>query len=92
MNAESRSAKVDLSVRRTVSSGEVVELGKTAGSRRQVPSRQRSLAALDAIPARLDTADFRAPRGYAGLVARMVEPMAPNLAALRRVSSNVERA
>jgi hypothetical protein len=26
----------------------------------------------------------------AGLVARMVEPMAPNLAALRRVSSNFE--
>src|SRR2546427_164363 len=28
----------------------------------------------------------------AGLVARIVEPMAPNFAALRRVSSNVERA
>ena len=27
-----------------------------------------------------------------GLVARMVEPIAPNLAALRRVSSNFERA
>jgi hypothetical protein len=27
-----------------------------------------------------------------GLVARMVEPMAPNFAALRRVSSNFERA
>jgi len=27
-----------------------------------------------------------------GLVARTVEPMAPNFAALRRVSSNAERA
>jgi hypothetical protein len=27
-----------------------------------------------------------------GFVARIVDPMAPNLAALRRVSSNVERA
>jgi hypothetical protein len=27
-----------------------------------------------------------------GLVARIVEPIAPNFAALRRVSSNVERA
>jgi hypothetical protein len=29
-------------------------------------------------------------QAHSGLVARMVEPMAPNLAALRRVSSNVE--
>jgi hypothetical protein len=28
----------------------------------------------------------------AGFVARIVDPMAPNLAALRRVSANVERA
>ena len=43
-----------LSVRRTVSSGEVVELGKTARSRRQVPLSQRALDALNALPARLD--------------------------------------
>jgi hypothetical protein len=30
--------------------------------------------------------------GLVGLVARIVEPMAPNFAALRRVSSNAERA
>jgi integrase len=44
-----------LNVRRTVSSGEVVDLGKTAGSRRQVPLSRRALEALDALPARLDT-------------------------------------
>jgi integrase len=44
-----------LNVRRTVSSGEVVELGKTARSRRQVPLSTRAVAALDALPARLDT-------------------------------------
>lgn len=44
-----------LNVRRTVSSGEVVEVAKTARSRRQVPLTRRALAALDAMPARLDT-------------------------------------
>jgi integrase len=44
-----------LVVRRTVSSGEVVELGKTARSRRQVPLAKRALAALDELPPRLDT-------------------------------------
>ena len=44
-----------LNVRRTISSGEVVELGKTARSRRQVPLSPRALAALDALPPRLDT-------------------------------------
>ena len=44
-----------LTVRRTVSSGEVVELGKTTRSRRQVPLSPRALDALDALPARLDT-------------------------------------
>jgi integrase len=44
-----------LSVRRTVSSGVVVELGKTSRSRRQVPLSPRALAALDALPSRLDT-------------------------------------
>ena len=44
-----------LNVRRTVSSGEVVELGKTARSRRQVPLSPRALDALDALPPRLDT-------------------------------------
>jgi integrase len=43
-----------LSVRRTVSGGEVVELGKTSRSRRQVPLSPRAIAALDALPARLD--------------------------------------
>ena len=44
-----------LSVRRTVSSGEVVDLGKTQRSRRQVPLSSRAREALDAIPPRLDT-------------------------------------
>jgi integrase len=53
-----------LTVRRTVSSGEVVELGKTERSRRQVPLSRRALTALDAIPPRLDTPlIFPAPEG-----------------------------
>jgi integrase len=44
-----------LNVVRTVSSGEIVELGKTAGSRRQVPLTKRALDALDGLPPRLDT-------------------------------------
>jgi integrase len=53
-----------LTVARTVSSGEVVELGKTTRSRRQVPLSRRALAALDAIPPRLDTPRiFPATRG-----------------------------
>jgi integrase len=44
-----------LSVARTVSSGTVVELAKTARSRRQVPLTQRASAALDQLPPRLDT-------------------------------------
>lgn len=53
-----------LSVRRTVSSDEVVELGKTSRSRRQVPLSPRALAALDALPPRLDTPLlFPAPEG-----------------------------
>ena len=44
-----------LSVLRTVSGGEVVELGKTSGARRQVPLSGRALAVLDGIPPRLDT-------------------------------------
>src|SRR5262249_37256507 len=43
-----------VNVRRTVSGGQVVELGKTNRSRRQVPLSLRALAALDALPARLD--------------------------------------
>jgi integrase len=43
-----------LVVRRTVSSGEVVELAKTTRSRRQVPLSGRALAALDELPPRLD--------------------------------------
>lgn len=44
-----------LNVRRTVSDGKVVELAKTSRSRRQVPLSPRALAALDALPPRLDT-------------------------------------
>ena len=44
-----------LNVRRTVSSGEVVELAKTARSRRQVPLSPRAIEAIDALPPRLDT-------------------------------------
>ena len=43
-----------VSMRRTVSDGEIVELGKTSKSRRQVPLSRRALAALDALPRRLD--------------------------------------
>jgi hypothetical protein len=44
-----------LNVRRTVSSSEVVELGKTNRSRRQVPLSPRALGAMDSLPPRLDT-------------------------------------
>jgi integrase len=44
-----------LSVRRTISSGEVVELGKTTRSRRQVPLSARARKALDLLPPRLDS-------------------------------------
>jgi integrase len=44
-----------LNVLRTVSSGEVVELGKTMRSRRQVPLTPRALDAIDALPPRLDS-------------------------------------
>jgi integrase len=51
-------------VRRTVSSGAVVELGKTDRSRRQVPLSPRALAAYEQLPARLDTPLlFPAPAG-----------------------------
>jgi integrase len=49
-----RSAGV-LNVVRTVSGGEVVEMGKTARSRRQVPLSLRALEALEALPPRLDS-------------------------------------
>jgi integrase len=53
-----------LNVLRTISGGEVVELGKTNGARRQVPLSLRALAALDQLPPRLDTPLlFTAPRG-----------------------------
>jgi integrase len=53
-----------VNVRRTVSDGRIVELGKTAAARRQVPLTRRGLAALDQLPARLDTPLlFPAPAG-----------------------------
>ena len=53
-----------LTVARTVSSGEVVPRGKTPNSLRQVPLSARALAALDALPPRLDTPLlFPAPSG-----------------------------
>jgi integrase len=53
-----------LSVNRTVSDGEVVELAKTSKSRRQVPLSGRATEALDALPPRLDTPLlFPAPAG-----------------------------
>lgn len=58
-----RGARV-ANVLRTVSGGEVHELAKTNGARRQVPLSRRALDALDALPARLDTPLlFPAPRG-----------------------------
>jgi integrase len=53
-----------LTVRRTISSDELVDLGKTTRSRRQVPLSARALDALDQIPPRLDTTFvFAALRG-----------------------------
>ena len=53
-----------VNIRRTVSDGELVELGKTNRSRRQVPLSKRALAALDAPPPRLGTTLlFPAPAG-----------------------------
>jgi integrase len=53
-----------LTVRRTLTDGQVVELGKTGRSLRQVPLSRRALQALDAIPTRLDTPlVFPAPHG-----------------------------
>jgi integrase len=49
-----RTGKV-VTVRQTVSSGELVEIAKTNASRRQVPLTQRALEALDELPPRLDT-------------------------------------
>lgn len=44
-----------LNIRRTISDGEIVELGKTSKSRRQVPLSPRALQALDDTPKRIDT-------------------------------------
>jgi integrase len=51
-------------VRRTVSDGQVVELGKTSRSRRQVPLSRRGIAALDRLPLRFNPPLlFAAPKG-----------------------------
>lgn len=53
-----------ITVWRTVSDGALVELGKTDGSRRQVPLSVRALGALDGLLPRLDTPLlFPAPGG-----------------------------
>jgi integrase len=53
-----------VNVLRTVSDGEIVDLAKTNVSRRQVPLTRRAIAALDALPARLDRPlIFPAPQG-----------------------------
>lgn len=53
-----------LTVRRTISSGVVVDLTKTERSRRQVPLSRRALVALEELPPRLDTPLlFSAPSG-----------------------------
>jgi integrase len=53
-----------VSVSRTISDGETVELGKTSVSRRQVPLSRRALDALDELPPRLDVPLlFPAPAG-----------------------------
>lgn len=53
-----------VNVLRTVSDGEIVELAKTDGGRRQVPLSRRALDALHSLPPRLDTPLlFPAPAG-----------------------------
>jgi integrase len=53
-----------VSVTQTVSDGEITPLAKTTRSRRQVPLSRRACAALDRLPARLDTPLlFPAPGG-----------------------------
>jgi integrase len=49
-----RDARI-LTIRRTVSNGEIVEIAKTARSRRQVPLSPSALDALAAFPPRLDS-------------------------------------
>ena len=58
-----RSAGV-ITVRRTISGGDVVGLAKTASSRRQVPLSRRALTAISELPPRVDTPlIFPAPGG-----------------------------
>lgn len=55
-----------VTVAQTFAEGEIIELGKTTRSRRQVPLSRRAIAALDRLPARLGTPPlllFPAPGG-----------------------------
>jgi hypothetical protein len=59
-----RAGESRVGVRRTISSGELVELAKTTRSRRQVPLSARAVDALDELPPRLDSQlVFPAARG-----------------------------
>lgn len=70
-----------LNVRRTVSDGGLVDLGKTSGSRRQVPLSRRALAALDALR-RGSTPRSSSPLHGRGPTARQLAP--PRVGARRR--------
>jgi integrase len=86
-----------LTIRRTMSGAEIVEMGKTERSRRQVPLTHRALEALDAIPPRLDTPLlFPAPRAAERIGRGRVDqgPVVllnhPDARAMRRASVKID--